>query len=61
MKDKEYYSAKEVAEILGVTRRTVYHYIKKGYIVKYQMFDGGKIRVHKLDIPTYIRSEKKIK
>jgi len=58
MKDKEYYTVKEVADILDVTPRTIYHYIKKGYIAKHQLFDGGGIRVHKLDIPTYQRNQR---
>jgi|TARA_R100000049_G_C1869775_1_gene30015 excisionase family DNA binding protein len=56
--DKEYYTVREAAEILGVTRQTIYNWITAGVLDITQKVKGGAIRIHRLDIPTFVRKEK---
>ena len=56
MEDKEYYTIKEVAKILRVDPRSIKKMIKEGKIVALKL--GERItRIHKLDIPTFIREK----
>jgi len=60
MEEKEYYTPKEVADIMGVCKNTVYAWIKNGFIPTLQV--GGRKyrhRIHRLDIPAFARKKKK--
>jgi excisionase family DNA binding protein len=46
--DKEYLSPEEVAELLSVTRRTVYNWLKSGRIPAMKI--GGVWRVRRADL-----------
>jgi len=56
--DKEYYTVKEVADILNVKPNTVYRWIYNGTMEITQRGKKGAIRVHYLDIPSYTRNQK---
>ena len=47
----------EVAEILNITKNTVYEMIKRGELPSYKV--GRKIRIDRADIESYINSQKK--
>ena len=49
-------NAVEVAEILNITKNTVYEMIKRGELPAYKV--GRKIRIDKSDIENYINSQK---
>lgn len=51
-------NALEVAEILGITKNTVYEMIKRGELPAYKI--GRKLRIDKSDIDNYINSQKGI-
>lgn len=51
-------NAIEVAEILNITKNTVYEMIKRGELPAYKI--GRKIRVDKVDIENYINNQKSI-
>jgi excisionase family DNA binding protein len=51
------YTLKEVAEILQVTRRTIYNYIKDGKLKAFKM--GKYWRVRHEDLKEFISSPKK--
>lgn len=50
--DKEYYKLTEVADIIGVTRRTLYNYIKDRKIHASKI--GGQWRVHWVDLKHFV-------
>jgi len=58
--DKEYYTVKEVADILNTDAKTIYRYIKNGTMVATQRIKKGAIRIHYLDIPSYTRTNTKL-
>ena len=51
----EYYTVQEAARLLRVKPRTIYRWIEKGIIEAQQSMKKGAIRIHKLDLPAYIR------
>ena len=51
-------TAVEVAELLNITKNTVYEMIKRGELPSYKV--GRKIRIDKCDIDNYINSQKGI-
>jgi len=57
MKDKEYFTVKEVAKILDVKEQTVYRWVYKGLIEVTQKVKKGAIRIHKLEIPAFRRQK----
>ena len=59
MEDKEYYTVKEVADLLGVKKMTVYRWIREGVMDVTQKVRKGAIRIHRLEIATYKREEVK--
>lgn len=54
--NEEYYSIKEVAELLKVAYLTVYRWIQAGKVPAYQV--GKQYRVKKVDYEAYIKSNK---
>ena len=46
----------EVAEILKITKNTVYELVKRGEIPAYKV--GRKLRIDKEDVENYINSQK---
>ena len=61
MKQKEFYSIPEVAEIMGVSITTVRRFIKDGKIESIQRIKRGKHIIPRLAIPTLIRLQKEAK
>lgn len=53
--DREYYSSEELAEMLGVTTRTIRNYLKEQKIKGYKI--GGKWKFSRDDIEEYIRKQ----
>lgn len=51
-------NAIEVAEMLNITKNTVYEMIKRGELPSYKV--GRKIRIDKSDVENYINSQKYI-
>ena len=51
--DKEFYTVKEVADLLRVKPRTIYRWIEDGIIVATKPIRA--IRIHKLDVAAFIR------
>lgn len=49
MAEKRCYAVKELQEILGVSRPTVYNLLKKNEF-RWIQLDGGKYRISKIDI-----------
>lgn len=54
--DQEYYSSEELAEMLGITTRTIRNYLKNGKIKGYKI--GGKWRFSKNNIEEFIRNQR---
>ena len=50
-------NAMEVAQILNITKNTVYEMIKRGELPAYKV--GRKIRIDRADIDAYINNQKK--
>ena len=48
----------EVAEILKITKNTVYELVKRGEIPAYKV--GRKLRIDKEDVQNYINSQKEL-
>ena len=48
----------EVAELLKITKNTVYELIKRGELPAYKV--GKKLRIDKEDINNYINNQKKV-
>lgn len=59
MEGKEPLNAVQVAELLGITKNTVYEMAKRGDIPSYKI--GKKLRIDKEDVENYINSQKKVK
>lgn len=57
MKSNESLSAVEAAELLRITKNTVYELVKRGEIPSYKV--GKKIRIDKSDVEEYINRQKK--
>lgn len=57
------YTVSEVADLLGVTRQTVYHLFKRGLIKTINITRGkkGGMRVLKSDFEEYLQSCKEVK
>lgn len=51
-------NAMEVAQMLNITKNTVYEMIKRGELPSYKI--GRKIRIDKSDVENYINSQKYI-
>ena len=49
-------NAMEVAQILNITKNTVYEMIKRGELPAYKV--GRKIRIDRADIDAYINNQK---
>ena len=56
MGEKEALNATEVAELLGITKNTVYEMAKRGEIPSYKI--GKKLRIDKEDVENYISRQK---
>ncbi|MBP1736480.1 MAG: DNA-binding protein, excisionase family [Oscillospiraceae bacterium] len=56
--DKPYYSAIEAAELLGISKNTVYDLIHKNELVSYRV--GRKVRIDPKDIDAYINQSKTV-
>lgn len=50
----EFYTAKEIAEILKVHHRTVFRYIKSGKLKATKIVEGGNWRIKKEDFDKFI-------
>ena len=59
MNSEESLTAIEVAELLKITKNTVYELVKRGELPGYKV--GKKLRVDKADVENYINSQKVIK
>ena len=59
MTDLQTYTPEEVAEILKVTRRTVYNYIKNGDLKAVKM--GKYLRISRTNLKDFIEQKKKKK
>ena len=55
---KESLSAVEAAELLKITKNTVYELVKRGEIPSYKV--GKKLRIDKCDVEEYINKQKGI-
>lgn len=55
-KEEQYYTIKEVAEILKVAYLTVYRWVKDGKIEAYQL--GKEYRIKKDDLDKFMESSK---
>lgn len=56
MNSKETLNAMEVAELLNITKNTVYELVKRGELPGYKV--GKKLRIDKSDVDQYIESQK---
>ncbi len=56
MNSKESLNAMEVAELLNITKNTVYELVKRGELPGYKV--GKKLRIDKSDVDQYIESQK---
>lgn len=56
MNSKESLNAIEVAEILNITKNTVYELVKRGELPGYKV--GKKLRIDRSDVDNYIESQK---
>ena len=56
MENKEALNAIEVAELLNITKNTVYELVKRGEIPAYKV--GKKLRIDKSDVKEYIDNQK---
>ena len=56
MENKEALNAMEVAELLNITKNTVYELVKRGEIPAYKV--GKKLRIDKSDVKEYIDNQK---
>ena len=56
MKDKEFYKAEDIAELLEVNIMTVYRYIKAGRLRAYKI--GRDFRIEKKDFHSFLDSVK---
>ncbi|MFA5617318.1 MAG: helix-turn-helix domain-containing protein [Syntrophorhabdaceae bacterium] len=54
---KEFYTAEEIAKILGYNIMTIYRYIKAGKIKAYKV--GKEFRVRKIDFEGFLEKAKK--
>ena len=59
MQNDETLTAVEVAELLKITKNTVYELVKRGELPSYKV--GKKIRIDKKDVENYINKQKKPK
>lgn len=59
MNSEESLTAIEVAELLKITKNTVYELVKRGELPGYKV--GKKLRIDKADVENYINSQKVIK
>lgn len=55
-KEEQYYTIKEVAEILKVAYLTVYRWVKDGKIDAYKL--GKEYRIKKVDLDNFVESSK---
>lgn len=58
MTELRYYSNEEVAEILGVSTRTIYNYLVSGKLRGYKV--GGAWKFKAQDIDDFVTSQEKI-
>ena len=56
MDSKEALTAPEVAELLNITKNTVYEIVKRGEIPSYKI--GKKLRIDRQDVEDYINNQK---
>jgi excisionase family DNA binding protein len=54
-KDREFYTLPEVAELLQLSRQTVYRYIKSNELPAYKFGDGGQWRIRHEDLEEFIQ------
>lgn len=59
MNSEESLTAIEVAELLKITKNTVYELVKRGELPGYKV--GKKLRIDKMDVENYINNQKIIK
>ena len=59
MGSEETLTALEVAELLKITKNTVYELVKRGELPAYKV--GKKLRIDKIDVDNYINSQKRPK
>lgn len=58
-KEKDYYTVKEVAELLQVTDDSVWNWLKAGKIPGYRF--GGRWRINKAEFETWRKEQRNIK
>ncbi len=56
MKDKKFYKAEDLAELLGVNIMTIYRYIKAGRLQAYKI--GKEFRIDKVEFTNFLREAK---
>lgn len=56
MKDKEFYKAEDLAEILEVNIMTIYRYIKAGRLKAYKI--GREFRIDKIEFRNFLKKAK---
>lgn len=56
MSDKEFYTAKELADKLGVNIMTIYRYIKAGKLSAYKI--GKEFRINKKEFDKFLQNAK---
>jgi len=56
MKDKEYYKAEDLAELLEVNIMTIYRYIKAGRLKAHKI--GRDFRIEKVEFQRFLNSVK---
>lgn len=59
MSSEETLTALEVAELLKITKNTVYELVKRGELPAYKV--GKKLRIDKIDVDNYINNQKRPK
>lgn len=57
MSEKQFYTAKELADVLGYNIMTIYRYIKAGNLSAFKV--GKEFRVKKEDFDIFINSKRK--
>ncbi len=57
-KEKDYYTAKEVAELLQVSEDTIWNWLKAGTIPGYRF--GGRWRINKVEFEKWRKEQRNI-
>lgn len=56
----EFYTVKELADLLKLKKLAVYRMIENGEIPHYRVGKGQRIRIRKEDVETYLQQQKVI-